>query len=327
MTAMLELALDAVLCALILGVALATLAGRLVFRAVVFFITYGLFVAMAWARLGAHDVALAEAAIGAGLTGVLLLAAQGRLTRLRTQDQPAGRGQGAAALAGAGVALALGWAWFALPPPAAPDLAEAMAQAGVGNPVTAVLLNFRAWDTLLESIVLLAALVGLWMLARDGDWHRPLGPRHHARPDGVLVSFGRVLPPVGLVFGVWLVWAGADATGGAFQGGTVLAAVALVTLMAGLFRPPRIAQGGWRLALVVGPGVFVLAGLAGAVLAGGFLTLPPALAKPAILTIEAALTLSIAVTLALLVIGPPEDGVPEDEAAEDGVPADGTKAP
>jgi uncharacterized MnhB-related membrane protein len=35
--------------------------------------------ALAWARLGAPDIALAEAAIGAGLTGALLLDAVGHL--------------------------------------------------------------------------------------------------------------------------------------------------------------------------------------------------------------------------------------------------------
>jgi uncharacterized MnhB-related membrane protein len=83
MTAALELALDAALCALILGVALAVVAGRGVFRAVVFFIVYGLLAAVAWVRLDAVNVALAEAAIGAGLTGVLLLAAHGRLRARR----------------------------------------------------------------------------------------------------------------------------------------------------------------------------------------------------------------------------------------------------
>lgn len=49
------------------------------FRTVVLFITYGLLMSLAWVRLEAPDVALAEAAIGAGLTGVLLLHAIGRL--------------------------------------------------------------------------------------------------------------------------------------------------------------------------------------------------------------------------------------------------------
>jgi multisubunit Na+/H+ antiporter MnhB subunit len=187
-----------------------------------------------------------------------------------------------------------------------PELAEALPRAGVGNPVTAVLLNFRAWDTLLESIVLLAALIGVWMLTREGDWREPLGRPQHARPGGVMAGFGRVLPPVGLLVGVWLVWSGADHPGGAFQGGTVLAAVGLVAVLAGVIRPPRIGAPAWQGALVLGPAVFLLAGIAGAVLAGGFLTLPEALAKPAIVTIEVALTVSIAVTLAFLVLGPPE---------------------
>lgn len=345
-------ALDLMLCALILGVGLASVAGRGVFRAVIFFITYGLLLAIGWARLGAYDVALTEAAISAGLTGVLLLAAHGRLRRLgaggdeargtaasptvrrattgTTSFPPHARETAApastarpgpgtngsapgtaprplpAALAGAGLAASLCWAWFALPAPQAPDLSQALPQSGVGNPVTAVLLNFRAWDTLLESVVLLAALIGVWMQARDSDWTAPLGLRYHTRAHGVLAGFGRVLPPVGLIFGVYLVWAGAETTGGAFQGGTVLAAVCLLAMMTGALRPPRVAQAGGRVALVLGPGVFLLSGLTGAALWGGFLTLPLALAKPAIMAIEAALTLSIAVTLALLVLGPPD---------------------
>src|SRR5690606_22528681 len=144
-------------------------------------------------------------------------------------------------------AAALAWAWFVLPLPDRPDaaLAEAMPRAGVGNPVTAVLLNFRAWDTLLESLVLLTALLGLWMLTRAPDWQARLGLPQHVRAGGVMAGFGRVLPPVGLLVGVWLVWAGAERHGGAFQGGTVLAAVGLVAAMAGVIRPPRIGATAW----------------------------------------------------------------------------------
>lgn len=304
----LSLALDLALCALILGVALATMVGRGVFRAVIFFISFGLLLGVAWTRLDAFDVALAEAAIGAGLTGVLLLSANDRLRRAGAEVEIGARGRGRAALAGAGVAMALAWAWIALPVQAPPDLEAALPRSGVGNPVTAVLLNFRAWDTLLESIVLLVALLGVWMLARDSDWGAPLGVGYHARPEGVLSNFGRVLPPLGLLFGIYLVWAGAEQTGGAFQGGTVLAAAGLVATMAGVVQPPRIGAAAWRRALVLGPGMFVLAGLAGDFFFGGFLVLPQGAEKAVILAIEAALTVSIAVTLALLVIGPPEEG-------------------
>jgi uncharacterized MnhB-related membrane protein len=46
-------------------------------RAIVLFIAFGLLMALAWARLSAPDIGLAEAAIGAGLTGALLLDAYG----------------------------------------------------------------------------------------------------------------------------------------------------------------------------------------------------------------------------------------------------------
>jgi multisubunit Na+/H+ antiporter MnhB subunit len=302
------LALDAILCALILSVALATVAGGELFRGIVFFIVYGLLVAVAWVRLGAVDVALAEAAIGAGLTGVLFLAAYGRVGRARAEATTPERVHLPAAAAGAGLAGALGWAWFALPLPErpGPELAAAMPRAGVENPVTAVLLNFRAWDTLLESVVLLTGLIGLWMLTRDEAWRGRIGAPQHARPDGIMAGFGRVLPPVGLLVGVYLVYAGASRPGGAFQGGTVLAAVGLVAVLAGVVRPPRIGEARWRAALAAGPAVFLLAGLAGAALGAGFLTLPERIAGGAIFVIEAALAASIAVTLAFLVLGPPE---------------------
>ena len=73
------LVLDALLVLILLWLAWAALASRDLFRGIVLFIAFGLVLAMAWARLGAPDVALAEAAIGAGLTGALLLATWGRL--------------------------------------------------------------------------------------------------------------------------------------------------------------------------------------------------------------------------------------------------------
>ena len=48
---------------------------------------FGMLLALAWMRLQAPDVALAEAAIGAGLTGALLMAAVARL-RGRDEDRP-----------------------------------------------------------------------------------------------------------------------------------------------------------------------------------------------------------------------------------------------
>ena len=54
------------------------------FKAVVLFIAFGLFMALAWVRLHAVDIALAEAAIGAGVTGALFLSA---LNRMNSEQQ------------------------------------------------------------------------------------------------------------------------------------------------------------------------------------------------------------------------------------------------
>ncbi len=55
------------------------------FRAVVLFIAFGLVLSVIWIRLSAPDIALAEAIIGAGITGALLLAALARLGWRRRQ--------------------------------------------------------------------------------------------------------------------------------------------------------------------------------------------------------------------------------------------------
>jgi energy-converting hydrogenase B subunit D len=79
------LLLDAVLVLVLLWLAWASLSSRDLFRGIVLFIAFGLILSMAWVRLGAPDVALAEAAIGAGLTGALLLATWGRLPGRRDE--------------------------------------------------------------------------------------------------------------------------------------------------------------------------------------------------------------------------------------------------
>lgn len=72
-------AFDLLLTTALLWSAARALTTQDLFRAVVLFIVFGLLMTLAWARLEAPDVALAEAAIGAGLTGALLLDTIGHL--------------------------------------------------------------------------------------------------------------------------------------------------------------------------------------------------------------------------------------------------------
>ena len=66
-----------IICILIL--AFGALFSKNIFTGIILFISLGLAVTVAWVRLNAVDVAIAEAAIGAGLTGALLLGAWKRL--------------------------------------------------------------------------------------------------------------------------------------------------------------------------------------------------------------------------------------------------------
>jgi multisubunit Na+/H+ antiporter MnhB subunit len=303
---------DALLAATVLGAACWTIVARDTFAAVVGFIAYGLLLALVWMRLAAPDVAMTEAAIGGGVTGVLLL---GAATRLRGVAVPlAGARPGFAlrlvtgVLCGA-VTAALAATLFLLPEPAptlAPRALANLAPTGLGNPVTGVLMAYRALDTLLETVVLVLAVIGVWSLAPDTVWGGIPGPPPQARADDALVFLARLLPPVGIVVAVYLLWVGADEPGGAFQGGALLAAMWLVAVMAGLSSVPAVSERWLRLILVAGPAVFLAIGLAGFVLADAFLAYPEAYAKPLIIVIEIVKMLAVAATLCLLVLGPPE---------------------
>jgi multisubunit Na+/H+ antiporter MnhB subunit len=307
-----SLTLNIALALLFLGLATWTVFARDTFASVAGFIPYGLMLTLVWLQLSAIDVAMTEAAIGAGLTGALLVGAASRLRRTEATahaDRPGLLTRVLAAIASVAVAGVIAFCVLALPDPAptlAPQVAANIASTGVGNPITAVLLSFRAMDTLLEAVVLLFALVGVWSLAPDHAWGGRPGAGQPVDPNGILAYFARVLPPIGIVVAIYILWVGADHPGGKFQGATILAAMWLLVMMAGLADAPPVSRTWLRTVLVGGPAVFIAVGFTGAAIAGAFLGYPEGFAKPLIVVIEAALMPSLAVTLALLLAGAPQ---------------------
>jgi multisubunit Na+/H+ antiporter MnhB subunit len=302
---------DALIAAAILAFALATIASRGTFTAVALFITYGLLLSFAWMRLGAIDVALTEAAIGAGLSGALLLGAAARIDArgARVERRPGRAMTTAIALGCAGVTAALAAAILLLPDPApslAPQVAANMGATGLGNPVSAVLMSFRGLDTLLESAVLVLAVIAAWSLAPEGGWGGMPGSVQPVLADGPLALLARLLPPLGILVAVYILWIGKDAPGGKFQAAAILAAMWMLPWMAGRVVPPPVSARWLRIAVAAGPALFLAIGLLGWLTQGAFLAYPPGLALPIIMVVEVALTVSIAIALALLVIGPPE---------------------
>ncbi|MGY4487114.1 multisubunit Na+/H+ antiporter MnhC subunit/uncharacterized MnhB-related membrane protein [Bradyrhizobium sp. LM3.2] len=187
------------LAAVVLGLAIWTIAVPETYSATVGFVAYGLLVALIWVRLDAVDVALTEAAIGGGLGGVVLLGAAARLrdAEATAAERPDRSTRLIAAILSASIAAALAFAILILPdyaPTLAPAVVANAGATGMANPVTNVLMAFRGLDTMLEKVVLLLAVVGVWSLASDRAWGGRPGPRHEADPNGVLAFLARLLP-------------------------------------------------------------------------------------------------------------------------------------
>ncbi|MFO7527294.1 MAG: MnhB domain-containing protein [Marinobacter sp.] len=192
-------------------------------------------------------------------------------------------------------------------------LAENLEKSGVGNPVTAVLLNFRSYDTLLEIGVLVIAGIAGISVARTSSLEDP----ELRTSDELLYALQRWLIPLMLLLAGYLLWAGADRPGGAFQAGAVLAASGILMRLGGIpmdFLRPGLML---RLGLSLGFALFLLVAVASALSGGAFLAYPPEMAKTLIVVIETVLTLSIAMVLLALFVSAPVNNAEEPEEGGD----------
>ena len=197
------------------------------------------------------------------------------------------------------LAVGLGYAVLSLPDHAVglqQMVSGKMAVSGVSNPVTAVLLNFRGYDTLLEMVVLFVALLGVWSLGDETLCCE-------TSPSLVLDTLVRLLVPVLILVAGYLLWVGAHAPGGAFQSGSVIGASGVLLLLADRRLPSGLEALPLRLALVAGPGAFLAVAVLTILISGQLLEYPPAQAGTLILVLEVAAALSIGVTLAALFLG------------------------
>jgi multisubunit Na+/H+ antiporter MnhB subunit len=189
--------------------------------------------------------------------------------------------------------LGLAFAVWSLPPDT-PGLAEEvhaeLAATGVRNSVTATLLQFRGYDTLLELAVLLLALIAIRAMRR-GDLALP-------RPGGEILTVlvGLQAPAMILIAG-YLLWSGADAPGGAFQAGAVLAAAGVLMILAGIRMPQRIDGLPFRVGLTAGLAMFIGLGIAGIIASGAFLDYSRLGVRVATLVLEGSATVSIGLVL------------------------------
>ncbi len=217
-----------------------------------------------------------------------------------------------AALLCIAVTVALGWAVLDRPMPeeSLPErVAAAMPESGVDHPVTAVLLNFRSYDTLLEIAVLLLAVV-VALALREAQ---PDRPEQMGLENPLLRAVMAWLLPLILIVAGFLLWAGSYQPGGAFQAGSVLAAAGVLLRLAGVgsawLENAILMRAGLALGLLTFLGIGLLVMIPGT----PFLTYPLEYAGTLILVIELTLTLSIGLTLiSLFRLTPPYADDPDD---------------
>lgn len=168
--------LEVSLVAFVLITAIGTALFRDVMAAIVVFAAYSLGMAVLYTLMLAPDVAMTEAAIGAGVTTILLIVTITRTTRSRDDDLFEAIHWPAAivALAFMGVAA---WSVMQFPPVGAHDaiawanpevtqhyLTYTYAETGVRNAVTAVLAAYRGFDTFGEAVVVFAVGVAVLLV-------------------------------------------------------------------------------------------------------------------------------------------------------------------
>lgn len=297
------LAVDLLLVSILIGLAWQVVRGRVLFRAIVFFVAFGLIMAMIWGRLGVPDLALAEAAIGAGLTGALMLGAFRRLVEIDARQAVSGGLRPPprlslllSLLAGLLVAV-LGLAGLELrggSGEAGRAALDSLHMTGLGNPVSAVLLLYRGLDTVFEMLVLLGAFLGARHVA-ERDRRSGAAIASHRLP--LVGALQAIIVPLALVVALHLLRAGANEPGGAFQAGAVLAAGGVLLTLTGRVVPQAHAGPLTRFSLIFGTLMLAGSGIV-PLIYGGVLMAPPG--KTAIYAIEAAMMVSIGVTLSLL---------------------------
>ncbi len=181
----------ALLLLLVVVTACAVVRMRNLFAATILLGTYSLLMALIWADMRALDVAFTEAAVGAGISTILLI---GALVHLGTRQEGAKekyppRVHVPSLLAATATGAALIYGTLDMPrigDPRAPVhqraaryyTSEASRQATEApNMVTAVLASYRGFDTLFETAVIFTAGVGMILLLR-----KRAGPEQEAAP-------------------------------------------------------------------------------------------------------------------------------------------------
>jgi multicomponent Na+:H+ antiporter subunit B len=174
---------NAILLTLLAVVTIAIVRQRNLFSVVVLASIYSFLMASVLIVLDAVDVAMTEASVGAGISTVILLAT---LHLIKSREMQPSRRQIVPLLISLVTGGVVVWGTLVLPRFGTADapihkhvapryLQESLKETNVPNVVTSVLADYRGYDTLGETTVILTAGIGVMLLLR--------GSRRRNRPD------------------------------------------------------------------------------------------------------------------------------------------------
>jgi multicomponent Na+:H+ antiporter subunit B len=151
---------------------------------------------------------------------------------------------------------------------------EGPAELGAANLVTAVVVTYRGLDTLGEVTVLFISAAGVGLMLRRNrkqtrDEDTDASMRHHKPSSEIVETATELLLPMVILFGIYVFLNGHLSPGGGFQGGAIIASGTMFLLLA--LPESHIS----RLLISIMESLsgfsYVVVGVLGVILAGGFL--------------------------------------------------------
>jgi multicomponent Na+:H+ antiporter subunit B len=105
------------------------------------------------------------------------------------------------------------------------------------NAVTAIVFDYRGFDTMGEEFILFASVVGVVLLLRG--MHEPSGDEDDPVASDAIRLFGGLMVGAVVLAGLWLAAFGLVTPGGGFQGGVVISGGIVLVFLAAGYRPWR----------------------------------------------------------------------------------------
>ncbi len=282
--------IDLILMLMLLIVGLAIVRLNDIFAIVMLAGVYSLVSALWFVSLDAVDVAFTEAAVGAGISTVLMLGAMLLSSRTALPAKPVRKWASFFIVLATGAALM--YAVTDMPsfgdPLSAPNayvgleyLKRSLPDTEIPNVVSSVLASYRGYDTLGETSVILTAGLGVMLILGMGgkingqlkkkaiDYDNADAQAHHT----VLRVVSKMMIPLIVLYGFYVQFHGDFGPGGGFQAGVIIAsAVILYALIFGVDAakaavPPLVVRIGAALGVLIYGGT----GIAGLILGSNYL--------------------------------------------------------